>query len=420
VDFPPSFQGEWWPYASTPAHCAGLISSCPFGTKQSQFARRYKMNSKEYFDRLSEFLAAKCEIASLDYKSNFDSKSKRDWCELLKDIVAIANSGGGIVIIGINDDGSPSGCDIQSVLDLDPADVCDKIKSYTDCIYSDFRIVSAEFGGKCVGCFVLGASQIPMIFTRPGSYQTDGPKQQETAFSRGTIYFRHGAKSETGTSEDLRLFVEREIERLRSAWLENVRKVIEAPPGSHVVIMAGSGDISSEGRSVRLTTNPEAPLVRELDPNQSHPHRQMDVARKVSERLGSNYSVTRYDVYCIRKAHDIENKPQFFYKPKHSSGQFSNEFIDWFVDEYKKKPRFVEESKLHLKKLGGSYSHLEPTDQRLQKLEVFMKKSGLNNSTLAKKVGLSVATISQLRNGKYPGDVETVFKRIEDLQKAEG
>ncbi len=378
------------------------------------------MNSKEYLACLDEFLTAECETANLNYKSSFDPKSKRDWCELLKDVVAMANSGGGVIIVGINDDGSQSGCQIQGMLDLDSADVSDKIKSYTDCVYSDFRIVSAELKGKSAGCFVLGDAQIPMIFTRPGTYPTDGPKQQETAFGRGTIYFRHGAKSETGTAEDLRICVEREVERLRSAWLENVREVIEAPPGSHVVVMASSGDITSEGRSVRLTTNPEAPLVRELDPNQSHPHRQMDVARKVTEKLGSNHSVTRYDVFCVRKARDIENMPQFFYKPKHSSGQFSDEFIDWFVDEHKTNPGLVEESKLRLKKLGGSYSHLASSDQRLQKLEVFMKKNGLSNSTLAQKVRLSQTTISQLRSGKYPGDVEGVFKRIEELQKAEG
>jgi len=34
------------------------------------------------------------ESASADFKSSFDPQSKQDWCELIKDIVAMSNSGG--------------------------------------------------------------------------------------------------------------------------------------------------------------------------------------------------------------------------------------------------------------------------------------------------------------------------------------
>ncbi len=44
------------------------------------------------------------ETAGLDFKAAFDPKAAQDWCELIKDVVAMANSGGGIVVFGINDD----------------------------------------------------------------------------------------------------------------------------------------------------------------------------------------------------------------------------------------------------------------------------------------------------------------------------
>lgn len=49
------------------------------------------------------------ESQKVDFKASFDPQSKQDWCELIKDIIAMTNSGGGCLIIGVNDDGSHSG-----------------------------------------------------------------------------------------------------------------------------------------------------------------------------------------------------------------------------------------------------------------------------------------------------------------------
>jgi len=46
------------------------------------------------------------EGPSLDFKAYFDPQSKGDWCELIKDILAMTNSGGGLIIVGVNDDGT--------------------------------------------------------------------------------------------------------------------------------------------------------------------------------------------------------------------------------------------------------------------------------------------------------------------------
>lgn len=41
-------------------------------------------------------LKAKRESKHVDFKSSFDEESPGEWCELVKDIVAMANSGGGV------------------------------------------------------------------------------------------------------------------------------------------------------------------------------------------------------------------------------------------------------------------------------------------------------------------------------------
>lgn len=65
-------------------------------------------------DRLTAALSAKRESKTVDFKSSFDPESNGDWCELIKDFVAIANSGGGVILIGVADDGTASGTNARN------------------------------------------------------------------------------------------------------------------------------------------------------------------------------------------------------------------------------------------------------------------------------------------------------------------
>ena len=62
---------------------------------------------------------AENESGDLDFKASLPT-APQDWCELIKDIIAMANSGGGLIVIGVNDDGSPAKTDLRQVISLDP------------------------------------------------------------------------------------------------------------------------------------------------------------------------------------------------------------------------------------------------------------------------------------------------------------
>ena len=51
-------------------------------------------------DLVQRALTAKRESKYIEFKENFDPDSPADWCEVIKDIVAIANSGGGVMSSG--------------------------------------------------------------------------------------------------------------------------------------------------------------------------------------------------------------------------------------------------------------------------------------------------------------------------------
>lgn len=287
---------------------------------------------------------AKRESRYIDFKEKFDPNQPQDWCEIIKDIVAMANSGGGCILIGVKNDGTPSGRDPSPVLNLDPAQITDKIAKYTGEQFSDFDIQEIGKGSTRIAALEVHGVSIPMIFIEPGTYDIGGGKQK-TAFGRGTIYFRHGAKSESGNSKDLRECIDREIKEIRKSWRGNIRKVIEAPAGHRVNIFPPEV-VESELPSavpIRIVDDPKAPAYRKIDPDKTHPYRRREVVQFVNQKLNGRKRITGYDVHCVRKVYKLEEtKPQFYYKSKFASPQYSNAFVDWLVEEYKKDPSFFD------------------------------------------------------------------------------
>jgi len=290
---------------------------------------------------------AKRESKYVEFKERFDINSPQDWCEIIKDIVAMANSGGGGIIFGVNNKGNPSGYDISHILSLDPAVITDKIAKYTGQQFSEFELEEFERDRERTVILIIYGVSIPMVFTKPGTYSI-GDNRQKTAFAKGTIYFRHGAKSEPGDSNDLSKAIERRVEEIRKSWMSNVKKVVSAPIG-HVLHM-GPPDvrisISSDATPVRITNNTEAPAYRLETPNDTHPYRQKEVIEKVNEKLKEGKRINQYDVLCVRRVHGIdESRPDFYYKPKYAAPQYSKEFIEWLVRSYESDSLFFDKAR---------------------------------------------------------------------------
>ena len=79
--------------------------------------------SQEKAVLFTDAVAAKKESRSIDFKSTFNPAQTADWCELLKDVFAFANSGGGVIVVGVDGQGDPMASEVTAVLSLDPADM---------------------------------------------------------------------------------------------------------------------------------------------------------------------------------------------------------------------------------------------------------------------------------------------------------
>jgi hypothetical protein len=324
------------------------------------------------------------ESASADFKSSFDPESKQEWCELIKDIVAMSNSGGGLIIVGVDDDGNPlPNKDIAPLLAVDPADVTNRIYSYTDQHFAAFEIVQSIRRGKPVAVINVWPSDIPIVFTAHGGYAIPGG--QKTAFVKGSVYFRHGAKSEPGSTDDLRQALERKLEQVKGFWLDGIGKVMAAPAGSDVQIvqraitlqdseeatpvrLTTDGGVPPIGISnvalqdapdavpIRLTNDENAPTLSVMQADKLYPYRLKELVKRLAERMGGQPVIGTHDLQCVRRVHKIDDNPMFTYQAQHSPRKYTEAFVDWLLSKYAEDPNFFKQARelVRMRNLGST------------------------------------------------------------------
>jgi hypothetical protein len=253
-----------------------------------------------------------------------------DYVELVRDVAAMANSGGGVIVL-------------DAIAGVDEELLHEQLSRYAEPEFESFMVERLTRGDHpSTAVFVEGARNAPLVFTRTGRLGGE-----HVAFVRGGLYFRHGAKSEPATGADVRDFIRRQLDATRSQWLANIRQVMLAPDGAEVAVVE-TAERDEEGRPtlIRLTTDPHAPLYGQVDPDQSHPYRQKEVIREVNARL-DGLQINAFDVLSVRRVYGIteESRPEFVHVPKFGSPQYSDAFADWLVSENERDPDFFPEAK---------------------------------------------------------------------------
>jgi hypothetical protein len=293
---------------------------------------------------LESAIEHRVESTSVDYKASFDSGVPAEWVEIVKDVAAFANSGGGVIIFGLADDGAVSAFDCAALEALDPAILTDKIYKYTGQQFNDFSFLRTTKDGRMLFAIAVHAATVPIVFSKPGTYDIGGGKQK-TAFSAGTMYFRHGAKSEPANADDLRIFIQDRIEKMRKAWFEGIIKVVEAPPGSQVEIRTPESAGGVPAGQVRLVNDPAAPAFWQPSVDETHPFRQKEVVGEVNRALDGVMTVNSYHIQCVRQVYGIESNPTFAYTMNYSSPRYSWAFVEWILQQYRENPDFFDSAK---------------------------------------------------------------------------
>jgi hypothetical protein len=276
-------------------------------------------------------LVAKRESKHIEFKHGFDPTSTGEWCEVIKDVVAIANSGGGIVVFGLDSAGAPTGAPVEPIGRMDPADITNKISKYTGPVDLQVELCDLEKQGHPLEAFLIAPALVPVVFQKPGTYDI-GSGKQRTAFGVGTVYFRHGAKSEPGTTDDVRSAIERQLESIRRSWLKDVRRVVQASPGTQFVAVPHArrfGGSSLAEAKVRVVNDPSAiPVVLTRDPGKSiGSFIHEEVSDAIFDEINNVIDANR--VLASGQSHFLLGQPVYFrvYAERHHVSQSDDDLL---------------------------------------------------------------------------------------------
>lgn len=302
---------------------------------------------------------SKRENKQIDFKEKFDPTNVSDWCQILKDILAMANSGGGVLLFGIKDNGDIiEGYNKEIILNIDQATIVDKINSYTGENFDEIKVIEVERDGIHVPAFLIEGSLTPIVFIKHGADVSDRGKQRP-AFVKGSVYFRHGAKSEPGNTNDIRSALDRAVNRAKKNWFEGVRKISNIKDGDEVIVKAKNSNQIAELQKIpgKIVSSSDAISFRPDNASEIWPHRSKEALKEVNEKLTDGKKITIHDLLCIRKSNKIDenSKPDFVYRPyKENSPRYSDNFVDWIVESINTKANFLEQARDHYKVLTTS------------------------------------------------------------------
>jgi hypothetical protein len=290
--------------------------------------------------------AANQESRQLDFKGQFEDTTEC-WCALIKDIVAMANSGGGILVFGANSDGSPSGADCNAFLKFDLAVISSKVFKWAGHEFAELETVSVKRRDGDFPALIIGEADVPIPFSRPGEWEKpDGKKKTE--FAEGTVYFRHGAKSAPGTRADFSKWIERYAAAERQRLMRGMRKIVAAPPG-HVVAAVTTDPITSigtAGMAVQLSNDPKASKIMPRRAADFYPHRGIELREKVNNAL-KDMKINSHDIVSVNNAYRVfTDHQEFATKPHDKTGPlYSDRYVDWLVQQIRSNPKFLTEAR---------------------------------------------------------------------------
>lgn len=182
---------------------------------------------------IRQLITLKTETKNLDYKEslNWDKSSKDEKLEIVKDILAMANTqDGGKIIFGVrNEDFKHIGMSHEDFESFDQTKVNDFSHKYTEPKHSCQVYKHTIDGKRVVAINVPEFEEVPIICKADANSSKDSSKQ---ILKKGQIYIRTD-KATTGTissAEEMREFLGRAISKKGDELLHTIDRLIKGKP----------------------------------------------------------------------------------------------------------------------------------------------------------------------------------------------
>jgi serine/threonine protein kinase/tetratricopeptide (TPR) repeat protein len=155
-------------------------------------------------DKLNELLGSRFEADDIAFKESVDPTSTKDMVELSKDIIAMANTRGGHIVLGVRDgDLAPVGLSTLSVFDqADLERVLDNyVQERIDLVLS-YHSITVDGESRLFAILYVLPSTVPIVTEKAGAYR-DGTRQK-IAFSEAEWLIRSAGRSKPAGPEEVR------------------------------------------------------------------------------------------------------------------------------------------------------------------------------------------------------------------------
>ena len=172
--------------------------------------------------------------------ARFNAQGEADRLKLVRHLVALANSGGGRVVLGSSPDGDEAGLDPEAAATIDVDSVTDLaglfIRPDTLVITVERRPLSSE--REVVEIGVAATPEPPLVMAKAGTYR-DANDAEQTVFGAGSVYARHNSRTGVARRDHYRKWRRDAVEEVRRHLRERLDLVIDAPLEAHVRVLAG-------------------------------------------------------------------------------------------------------------------------------------------------------------------------------------
>ncbi len=187
--------------------------------------------SKKFNEQqIDSLLDAHVEYEQLDFKEDLDLSSLKGIVEIAKDIAAMSNTGGGYIIIGVDDNFIKKGLDLNRK--FDDSDLRNKINKYFQPkINFSVKEIIREINGidkKFIIFIISPASEIVIPFVI-GNYTVSG--KTKSGFNPGDILIRDGSISRIADAFQVRQLIDNRIfnKKIESKqqFISSINKVLD-------------------------------------------------------------------------------------------------------------------------------------------------------------------------------------------------
>ena len=123
--------------------------------------------------------------------------------ELVKDLMAMANTAGGYIVVGIDNAGTPVGCDSTLADRMDETVIRSQLAAYTTAripLFVDNRV-------EYEGLRLVVITTLPVVGTFIVAEADGNIPQARPIFRRGDVLVRHGSASERWNQADVEFLI---------------------------------------------------------------------------------------------------------------------------------------------------------------------------------------------------------------------